>query len=244
VLKGTWLQACVYTADESRVITDVDLLVPREDFGRAQLGLLRAGWHVHSVNSRAATLHHPRFALPIDLHHRLFTRGAFVLSTADVLARARFDDTAFSAGVLLPDPRDGYAHLIGHFIKSRMRCDDWDRLRDFTVVAIRCRLDADDTARHLHQAGMARAARYVARLLERQGDAFHRDLIAALPDDAVGEQLARISRLVATRSSAGGLLGALPGFLLDRSLWGGAGALALRALDLPAERASRSKPPR
>jgi hypothetical protein len=232
VLKGAWLQACVYGTDEPRVITDVDLLVPEAAFASALDRLQRAGWRRESFDLKAQSLSHPELPLAIDLHRRLFTRGAFNLPATAVFARARRDDAAFGVTVQLPDARDGFAHLLGHFVKSRFPCDDAVRLADFTAIARHCRLEPTDCAQHLHAAGLARAARYVLdHLASVDRDPFFQALLAALPRDPLAEPLARLARSIATRSRAEDTLGALPGFLLDRSLPAGATALVLRALE-------------
>jgi hypothetical protein len=233
VLKGVWLQACIYAEHEFRVITDVDLLVSERDFERAITALMRAGWRRQSGNASELSLAHPELHLPIDLHRRLFTRGAFRLSTDAVVERSRVDHAAFGASVRTMDPRDALAHLIGHFVKSRMRTDDPDRLRDFVAIARRQPFEPVDGARHLHAVGMARAARYVLDDLARaQRDGFYRELLEALPSDRMAKPIVKLSRAIAISGSASGVVGAMPGFLLDRSLPAGARALVLRALDL------------
>jgi len=233
VLKGVWLQACIYEQHEPRVITDVDLLVSEREFERAISALTRAGWRRRSGNAYELSLDHAELQLPIDLHRRLFTRGAFRLSTDAVLERSRVDHAAFGVAVRLPDPRDALAHLIGHFIKSRLRADDSDRLRDFVAIARRKPFEAADGARHLHAVGMARAARYVLHhLAHAEHDGFYRGLLDALPRDLLAKPFVQLAGAVASSSSAAGVVGAIPGFLLDRSLMAGARALVLRALDL------------
>lgn len=238
VLKGVWLQACVYTQEESRIVTDVDLLVSERDFGRALIALERGGWRRGSGDVRGLSLHHTELHLPLDLHRCLFTRGAFRLQTDPVIERSHVDCAAFGVAVRLPDPRDALAHLVGHFVKSRMRCDDAERVRDFVVIAQRCQLDPVDSARHLHAAGMARAVRYLQHgLADTESGAFYRTVTEALPRDPLAEPLVALARMIADRGSKAGEIGALPGFLLDRSLLAGAHALFLRALDLRQEQA-------
>lgn len=233
VLKGVWLQACVYEQHEPRVITDVDLLVSEHDFARAVTALTRTGWHPRSGNASELSMAHPELQLPIDLHRRLFTRGAFRLSTDAVFERSRVDHAVFGVTVRLPDPRDALAHLIGHFIKSRLRTDDPDRLRDFVAIARRKPFEAADGARHLHAVGMARATRYVLHHLARvEHDGFYRALLEALPRDLLAKPLVQLADAIASSCSAAGVVGAMPGFLLDRSLMAGARAVVWRALDL------------
>jgi hypothetical protein len=240
VLKGVWLQACVYAPHEPRIITDVDLLVPDHQFECALIELEHGGWRRWSSNAFASSLVHEDLQLPVDLHRSLFARGTFCLPTRAVFARSRTDEAVFGASVRLPDPRDGLAHLVGHFVKSRTPCGDPVRLRDFVAIARHCGLDPVDCAGHLHAAGMARAARYVLHaLVHDRHDTFYRDLLAALPRDPLSKPLAKLARTIARRSPITSPLGAVPGFLVDRSLPAGAHALVLRWLDVRHERALR-----
>jgi hypothetical protein len=231
-LKGVWLQACVYRGRGTRAITDVDVLVRERDFDAALAALARDGFRARERHTRSEqALSHPALQLPLDLHCRLFTRGAFRLSTQSLFERARPDAEVFGVPLLLPDARDVYAHLIGHFIKSRTSLRDRARIADFVAIADQCRLDAGDLARHLDAAGMARAARYVLHDIAGGGDSFSRALLAALPRDPVGAGVAAVARAVAEQLPATGparAFGALPGFLLDRSLAAGLRSMVLR----------------
>ena len=230
-LKGAWLQACAPRAVGARAITDVDLIVPEAQFARAIELLVDAGFSLQPwCSDRERTLQHPALRLPLDLHCRLFEPGAFRLATAALFARAQRDSAAFGVELMLPDPRDGFAHLVGHFVKSRTQADDRTRLDDFAIIVERFGLAAAPLAAHLHQAGMARAARYVFREpAYAHGDAFARALLQALPPDAGAERVVRAAGFLARAGVGGSYLGAMPGFLLEPSLVAGARALVLRA---------------
>ncbi len=231
-LKGIWLQAFAYAAHEPRTITDVDVLVPEDAFDSAIRALERAGFRRRSSNVSETSLSHPEFGLPLDLHRRLFTRGAFRMSTADVMARSTRDGAVFGVELNLPDPRDVFAHLIGHFVKSRTRLDDHERTRDFVAMADRCALDPEACARHLHAVGLARAARYVLHDVHAHArHPFFRTLLLTLPSDPLGERIARFARVIGRAEVARPALMTLAGFALDASLAAGARALLLRAWD-------------
>jgi hypothetical protein len=241
-LKGVWLQACVYRQPGVRAITDVDVLVAGADYARA-LALLQAeGWRTRAWNVAETALEHPRWPLPLDLHRALFTPGAFSLPEAGVLARGTRDEQVFGVPVLLPDPRDALAHLVGHFVKSRREASDERAARDFAALASSGALLPTDAASHLVRAGMARAARY-ALASSAQRIAFYRTLLAALPPDPMGERLVAAAGWLASKAGAHSKLGAAPGFLLDRSLGAGARALLRRVGDLPLDRAASTNPP-
>jgi hypothetical protein len=239
-LKGVWLQACVYNPPEQRRTTDVDVLVPEPRYAEARALLRAHGWVERGENVLEASLRHGAHALPLDLHRSLFTRASFALPTEEMFARARPDSEHFGVEVWLPDPMDGLGHLIGHFVKSRGTGDDLMHLRDFAAVGHAFALDPEPTAARLSECGLARAARYALSCAHAHApDPFVDALLAALPSDPLGAALGRAATIITAHTASGGslgVLGALPGFLLEPSLAAGARALALRLRDRASER--------
>lgn len=226
-LKGVYLHACVYERPEERPITDVDVLVPEHRFDETRARLETLGWRWRPVHASEAVATHPAFALPLDVHRRLFLPGVFALPTAAVFARARRDAMAFGVEVWLPDAKDVLAHLVGHFVKSRGDADDVPHLEDFEHLGRRAALDPVESARHLERVGMARAARHALRYAARRTpEGFAAKVLGALRRDRVGDALAWAARVSASRAPKGATLGAWPGFALDRSLVHGGLALA------------------
>lgn len=240
-LKGIWLQSYVYESPADRLTSDVDLIVPETAFRRARRALTAAGFEARNGNASEVALYAPDLPMPIDLHARLFMPGAFALSTRALFARASPPVELAGAPVVLPDPLDGLCHLVGHLVKSRSRPDDEKHTRDFAAVARRFSLSPDRIARRLVNTGMARAARYAFGHLALREPTFA-EVITALPSDRAGELLARACARVrmgeghAQSSLIGRAAGALPGFLLERSLPAAGRALLLRAVSLPADR--------
>jgi hypothetical protein len=171
---------------------------------------------------------------PLDLHRRLLLPGSFGLATMGVFARARLDTGLYGAPVWLPDPLDVYAHLVGHYLCSHARPDDTLRLDDFQRVASAGSLEPGRCARHLVEHGLGRAARHVLPQLVAAGrDEFARQVLSALPPDAMGDALVRAVRWGAQgppRARAS-VRGALSTHLLARSLAFGAFGLGLRFAD-------------
>lgn len=226
-LKGVYLHACVYERPEERPITDVDVLVPEHRFDDARARLETLGWRWRPVHASEAVATHPAFALPLDVHRRLFLPGVFALSTAAVFERARRDASTFGVEVWLPDAQDVFAHLVGHFVKSRGDAMEVTHLEDFERLGRRAALDPVASARHLEQVGMARAARHALwYAASRVSDGFAANVLRALRRDRVGDALAWAARVSASRASKRTRLGAWPGFALDRSLARGGLALA------------------
>jgi hypothetical protein len=192
-LKGILLQHTVYDDPAERTITDVDLLVPAEHAARAHAALVEA-----SFVSRAVPTHpfervyqRPDDALAVDLHTQIFPPHRFRPDDRQLFARSARNTQVFGVPVMLPDPCDLYAHLVGNFTKDHANQENRMHLRDFGAVARRFALEPGQVAEHLARTGLARAARYTlgyAVAVER--DAFAARVIACLPRDALGRALA------------------------------------------------------
>jgi hypothetical protein len=223
-LKGIWLQQLAYGSPGERLITDVDVLVLPADFERALHALQRAGFELRSRDVGEAALALPGCPLPLDLHRALFTRFAFALPAEELFARGKRDAEAFGVPLVLPDPKDVLAHLVGHWVKSRTSRDDPRTRRDVAVIADRFALDPIACAGHLERAGLARAARYV---FAGAPHGFEREVVRALSEDRVGQTLAYVLGAVGSRVPEHSPVLAASSYLLDRSL--GAGLISLLA---------------
>ncbi len=117
----------------------------------------------------------------VDLHQHLFAYGMFRIKTEDLFARARLDERAFGAPTHLIDPYDGYAPLLGHFVKGRVRARSGWRLRDFSEVAAHFDLQPTRCAKRLIVYGLRRAALFMLPLLvEHRQDDFAESVLASL----------------------------------------------------------------
>ncbi|HKP63391.1 MAG TPA: nucleotidyltransferase family protein [Polyangiales bacterium] len=234
-LKGIWLQERVYAADPAeRPITDVDVLVPEGDYARAIELLCAAGFRLLSSDVWQAALLAPGLPLPLDLHKRVFARAAFRMPTAELFARGTRDRRRFGVELVLPDPLDVFAHLVGHFVKSRGGRDSAPfRLRDFARLAEGARLDPERTARHLMHCRLARASRYVLSCVPDALDpsGFCAATLARLPRDPAGEVCASTMLRLRDRVGPRARLAALPGFVLEPSLGAAVVSLVMRAWD-------------
>ena len=224
----------VYDDPSERPITDVDALVPEADYGRALESLRSAGFQLRTSNVFQTVLLAPGLPLPLDLHRRLFARSSFHMPSRELFARGQHDRERYGVELVLPAPRDVFAHLVGHFVKSRGGEDSQRfQLRDFGALAERCALEPRSTAEHLVDCGLARASRYALLCVPSELDArgFCRSTLAALPRDHTGSACAtsmlRLRKSVSARSS----LAMLPGFVLEPSLPAAVGSFALRAWD-------------
>jgi hypothetical protein len=231
-LKGVLLQSSLYQAGWTRSMSDVDVLVPEEDFERALHVLAAAGCSCASNGSDEAHVYVPGHALPADLHRRLLPRATFALRTEDVFARARRDQALFGCELWLPDPLDLYAHLVGHFLMSRARAHD-PHNADFAAVARAHALDPARYARRLEATGLARAARYVLPLVAANAaDGFALRVLRELRPDAFGDALAFALRRVLPNVSEAFWPAALGTHMLGQSLGAGVRGLSGRMLDL------------
>lgn len=232
-LKGFWLQHFVYGSEGSRLITDIDVLVPEGKYQRARLALMRAGWRLTQQDMTECVLMAPGLGLPLDLHAHLYTRGAFRTSVSGIFARATADASEFGCPVMLPDPLDVLSHLVGHALKSgAVWTGAGNELSDIPRLLSMIEVSPQRFAARLSEDGLARAARFVLPALAGQdGWLFARDTLDALPDDRVGVALASVAQRLQRRSHGSGRANTLVGFMLDSSLFHGAGALSARVLD-------------
>jgi hypothetical protein len=101
----------------------------------------------------------------LDLHYDLFPDGLFRLRGDAMTARGRRDATLAGVPVLVPEPYDGFAHLVGHFAKGRHGPGDTELLRDFEELARAAALQPDVAAGHLVDGGLRRAGLYALRAI-------------------------------------------------------------------------------
>ena len=233
-LKGIWLQQFVYADPSERTITDVDVIVPDWLYARAVDVLGEAGWERRGGNVAETALRSPDWPLPLDLHRELFARSGYRMPSSELFARGQVDENAYGAPVVSPDPRDVFAHLVGHFVKSRGGRDSRSHEpRDLPALAARFGLEPAATARHLERCGLARASRYALQCVPDSFDpaGFCRATSAALTPDRIGDACARSMLALREYASAESGWAMLPGFVLERSLPRGVVIAALRAFD-------------
>lgn len=225
-LKGVVVSALTEgTGTAPRRMIDVDVLIPESTRDEAEGRLGAAGFQTLSRDPVATTLRHVDLPLDLDLHVRLTQPGLFALDEAAIIERSQELPDVFAFAARVPDRHDLYAHLVAHFVRNRSNGSDRRRLNDLAVVAHQLPMDASRVATHLHQTGLARAARYALRLAAPQ-DSFARDVLARLPPDVVGDLVARVAtRWLEVR--AGNAKLAIPAtHLLNYSLGAGARSFA------------------
>jgi putative nucleotidyltransferase-like protein len=219
-LKGALFAYWLYDSPYERFGVDVDLLVPEASFETAIAALRAVG--IRSTAKQGGpsferTLVTPSVPIEIDLHCALFTTGRYRLTAGAVFARSTPNESLFSVPVVLPDPYDAYAHLIGHEAASRFTSPRPHIGKDFALLVARCRLDARQCARHLDDCGLARAARYTLGLFAPT-DQFAADVLRSLAPDPVGLVLVKLARIVALRRPEGFVWARVASHLTDASL--------------------------
>ncbi|MFO0693301.1 MAG: nucleotidyltransferase family protein [Polyangiales bacterium] len=236
-LKGALLAETVYRSGPFRAFTDVDLLVPEEDFERAVEALERGAFVVaeRALSADASSvLVPPGLGVTIDLHRRLFGRGLFALPTWALFARGTRDRSLFGVEVIVPDPRDQLAHAIGHYVKSRPTPAAETLALDLSLVAETHGVRPDVLARHLVSHGLGRAARLalpIAAEARPDRGAFARAVLGGLPPDPVGDRLARLVRDRLLEGDPGSLKSLVGQHALDRTLPHALVSAALHAED-------------
>ena len=234
-LKGVLLHALVYHDPRERPMSDVDLLVRPQHLSRAEDLLVRRNYAKRGRGARGISvlLTDPATRIDVDLHAHLFPPGLFRLRTEDVFARATVSAAELGASVHVPDARDLYAHLVGHFVHGRHGAEDAVHLEDFRRTATVFGLDPATVAAHLEECGLGRAARYTLALARERGDEFAARVLAELRSDATGDAMAAGARRAMTR---GRRSTAVWTHALNASLPRAAGSLALQTVDVLARR--------
>jgi Uncharacterised nucleotidyltransferase len=144
LLKGAALALTVYGSFVARPMSDVDLLVPREDALRARDALLAAGWTSGPGQQSEFYEGHHHLAPLIDglgtgtsleLHTSLFFEGhPFAFTSDDIRARAE-RVTVHGRAVLVPSVHDQLLHLCLHFAWSHMMATgSWRAFRDLDAL--------------------------------------------------------------------------------------------------------------
>ncbi|MBA2683236.1 MAG: nucleotidyltransferase family protein [Gemmatimonadaceae bacterium] len=144
LLKGAALALTVYGSFVARPMSDVDLLVSRDDALRARDALLTAGWT--SGASQQEDFYEGHHHLPplvdglgtgtsLELHTSLFFEGhPFALTSDDIRARAE-RVTVHGRTVLVPSVHDQLLHLCLHFAWSHMMATGgWRAFRDLDAL--------------------------------------------------------------------------------------------------------------
>lgn len=217
-LKGVLLIHAFGRDPLERALSDVDLWVPPDRLDEATDLAAHAGWRVakEEPGGRQRLLLPKGEGLAVDLHGALFPHQMFRLEATGLFQRARVDTASFGAPVLVLEPLDVFAHLVGHAAVTFLFEHRSHHLNDLAWLATRESLSPDALAERLKQTGLEVAARYVLRLAARQGDAFAPKLLRALGRDVAGDALAWTVRqgvpLLPTRRG----LGLVPPAVLHR----------------------------
>jgi hypothetical protein len=191
VLKGMWLQAYAYADPDERPFADLDLLVRRSELAAAEAVLVRLGYRLQiDAPGDVARLYVSPEGFQIDLHYDLFPDGLFTLRGEHLFLRGLQDTRLVGVPVSIPDPYDGFAHLVGHFAKGRHGPSDTKLLRDFEELARAFQLRPSHAAAHLVAGGLRRAGLYALQF-HGDPDSFAARTRRALPADPLGQALVR-----------------------------------------------------
>jgi hypothetical protein len=151
LLKGAALALTVYGSFVARPMSDVDLLVRREDAIRARDALMAAGWTESTANAPAFYEGHHHLPplvdglgtkVTLELHTSLFFEGhPFALTSDDIRSRAE-RVTVHGRTILVPSVHDQLLHLCLHFAWSHMMATGaWRAFRDLDALLRTERVD-------------------------------------------------------------------------------------------------------
>lgn len=164
VLKGAaWLVQEAHWG-RGRLLSDVDLMVSADDLVRVEAALKEAGWgngeldayderYYREWSHELPPLHHPDFALSIDLHHTILPVTSRLTPDAAALMAASVAVAGTSLRVLAPE--DQLLHTCCHLFEDS---DMWQQMRDLLDIDAMLRAAADDP--HFDARLMASAERH------------------------------------------------------------------------------------
>jgi len=221
-LKGVLLQQLVYGGSKrgTRLISDVDVLVPPARFAEAHALLRDAGFteaHWEGGGWQVA-LRRPGEVLCLDLHQRLSRTARARLTAERLLAGASRDTSLFGVEVLVPRPTDLFAHLVLHASLHFLNRGQLHHGEDFVAVPAALQLEAATCAATLVQHGLERHTLLVLSLVP-DGDLtpFLRDLRRTLGKSPRHAAATHLVRSLATRFPVGSWERRVAGLLLASS---------------------------
>jgi hypothetical protein len=218
-VKGALLQHWLYADPAERPLTDVDVLVCRDDLAMAVERLEAAGYRRTRHRTVGGMVMETPFGLALDLHSQLFDHARYRISTGDLFARSSPDSSLYGATVLLPSPLDVYAHLIGKFGSDHLTARSVAQLDEIARMSVCLDNAPEAAARHLFHCGMGRVSRYVLQLVyESTGDTFALQVHDRLPFDPIGRGVVAVARPTLATVAPDSRTGALMAHLLNESL--------------------------
>jgi hypothetical protein len=240
-LKGVFLAYWVYEDPLERLGGDIDVLVQESTFDRAIQALTSAGFALKPGDDpRQRVLLASELPIEIDLHRALFAPGRYRLPTTDVFRRGKECRSRFAWPVVLPDPYDAVAHLVGH-AASEHRPENAERnSRDLENLARKYALDPKRAATHLEGSGLARAARYTLGMVGT-GSHLAPQILASLRRDPVGAVLSKVAAAVTRRFEPQTLPSRAAGHLICSSLPAAARTMMLKRANR--NRSRKGNPP-
>ena len=174
LLKGAALALMVYGSFVARPMSDIDLLVPREDVLRARDSLLEAGWTSGAGLELAFYEGHHHLPPLIDglgtgtcleLHTSLFFEGHPFQLTSDDIRRRAERVTVHGRSVLVPSVHDQLLHLCLHFAWSHMMATGaWRAFRDLDALLKTERVDWKEFTRLARESRGGSACYWTFRL--------------------------------------------------------------------------------
>ncbi len=205
LLKGAAYLVAELPPSEGRTLSDLDLLVRREDLERVEVRLQEQGWESRLEDDydqryyrewmhEIPPLVHPRRGVEVDLHHNLLAlTGRYRVPAASLWREAR----PLEPGLLLPAPTDLILHSAVHLVVSDELRGGLRDLFDIHQLYLHYRdreADFDQRlAERARELGVARPFWYVVQAAHRLlGTPFPPSLLEPPPGEAPGALTARL----------------------------------------------------
>lgn len=191
LLKGAAYMLAGLPPTSGRTLSDLDLLVRREDLSRVENALVEAGWQSETEDDydqryyrewmhEIPPLKHPYRGLEVDIHHNLLAiTGRYQVPAEKLWEQAR----PLEEGLLVLAPADMLLHSAAHLLVSdELRGGLRDLFDIHQLYDHFCKIETDFPRRLLQRAHQLRLSRPLFYALHTARELFHTPLTPELLD--------------------------------------------------------------
>jgi hypothetical protein len=141
-IKGILLHRLVYEHPGARLMTDIDVLVPRERFDEAVAVARQLGYSTEpDPHGLAKAVCNRGEDSSVDLHGQIFLPHVSGLSAAEMFSGARNDSELLGVEISVPAPEHLLLHVLLHFAHHKYAQTGTPQEEDIRRIVARCQPD-------------------------------------------------------------------------------------------------------